>query len=142
MKVCTCCCWPVGVLKDKVHLILDTLIGIFKVGFFRKSPADTTPASGPISMSMVNTELGISATTVITLNDAAVRTLFNRWCNESQGLLDPDDRCLLSSSCLSEQTYSISRAHHNLLRFIKKRLFFAFAHKPDHFDPAASDDVA
>ncbi|MDB4431588.1 hypothetical protein N9137_04330 [Pseudomonadales bacterium] len=72
----------------------------------------------------------------------SVRTLFNRWCNESQGLLDPDDRCLLSSSCLTEQTYSISREHHNLLRSIKKRLFFAFAHKPDHFDPAASDDVA
>ena len=36
------------------------------------------PASGPISMSMVNTELGIPATTVITLNDAAVRTLFNK----------------------------------------------------------------
>lgn len=40
------------------------------------------PASGPISMSMVNTELGIPATTVITLNDAAVRTLFNKSSGE------------------------------------------------------------
>jgi len=36
------------------------------------------PESGPISMSMVNTELGYSATAVITLNDAAVRTLFGK----------------------------------------------------------------
>ena len=36
------------------------------------------PASGPISMNMVNTELGISATAAITLNDAAVRTLFDK----------------------------------------------------------------
>ena len=34
------------------------------------------PASGAISLSAVNTELGLSATAAITMNDAAVRTLF------------------------------------------------------------------
>ena len=36
----------------------------------------TLPASGTISLSMVNTELNLSATAPISLNDAAVRTLF------------------------------------------------------------------
>jgi hypothetical protein len=35
------------------------------------------PASGAISLSAVNTELRLSATATISLNDAAVRTLFN-----------------------------------------------------------------
>lgn len=36
----------------------------------------TLPASGAISLSQVNTELGLSSTAPITLNDAAVRALF------------------------------------------------------------------
>jgi hypothetical protein len=36
------------------------------------------PASGAISLSAVNTELGLSATAAITMNDAAVRTLFGK----------------------------------------------------------------
>jgi hypothetical protein len=35
----------------------------------------TLPSSGPISLSAVNTELGLSATALISLNDTAVRTL-------------------------------------------------------------------
>jgi len=38
----------------------------------------TLPASGPISLSQVNTELQLSSTATISLNDANVRTLFNR----------------------------------------------------------------
>ena len=36
------------------------------------------PASGAISLSAVNTELGLSATAQITMNDSAVRTLFGQ----------------------------------------------------------------
>lgn len=36
------------------------------------------PASGAISLSAVNTELGLSATAAITMNDAAVRSLFGK----------------------------------------------------------------
>jgi hypothetical protein len=36
----------------------------------------TLPASGAISLSAVNTELGLSSTAAITMNDSAVRTLF------------------------------------------------------------------
>ena len=35
----------------------------------------TMPASGPISLGQANTELGFSATALISMNDAAVRTL-------------------------------------------------------------------
>jgi hypothetical protein len=34
------------------------------------------PSSGSISLSQVNVELGLSATATITMNNAAVRTLF------------------------------------------------------------------
>lgn len=36
----------------------------------------TLPSSGPISLSQVNVELGLSATALISMNDSAVRTLF------------------------------------------------------------------
>lgn len=38
----------------------------------------TLPSSGPISLSQVNTELGLSSTALITMNDSAVRTLFQK----------------------------------------------------------------
>lgn len=38
----------------------------------------TLPASGAISMSQVNTELGVATTTTSSLNDSAVRTLFGK----------------------------------------------------------------
>ena len=38
----------------------------------------TLPASGAISLSQVNTELGFSSTATITMNDSAVRTLFGQ----------------------------------------------------------------
>lgn len=38
----------------------------------------TLPASGPISLGDVNVELGLSATAQISMNDAAVRTLFGK----------------------------------------------------------------
>jgi hypothetical protein len=38
----------------------------------------TLPSSGSISLSQVNTELGLSATALITMNDSAVRTLFQK----------------------------------------------------------------
>ena len=38
----------------------------------------TLPSSGQISLNQVNTELGLTATAQITLNDSAVRTLFGK----------------------------------------------------------------
>jgi len=60
------------------------------------------PASGAISLSAVNTELGLSSTATISLNDAAVRTLFG----VASGAIDMDDGYGKSNRVAIAVTYS------------------------------------
>jgi len=78
----------------------------------------TLPVSGAISMSQVNTELNLAATTPISLNQASVRTLFNK----PSGIISMSDghgksnftAAYLQSASINSQQSSYTFAAQNL----------------------------
>ena len=68
------------------------------------------PASGAISLSAVNTELGLSATAAITMNDAAVRTLFGK----SSGAITMNDGYGKSNSVTAALTIAANSTNYTL----------------------------
>ena len=68
------------------------------------------PASGAISFNNVNVELNLSGTATISLNDAAVRTLFAK----ASGAISMSDGYGKSNRAAISYTYSASAANPEL----------------------------